>query len=147
MPAGLELLQEDTILSNASNSIDSVISAKAESQDLGKSLDSCLQGNDKKALFDCVLSDMAPKTSGIRSVDQVLSLELCERALELATQLLKPNGNFCVKMLESGDTKDFVLACKQIFSQVRIKRPKTTRDCSSETYIIGLGRLDSVPLK
>jgi len=90
--------------------------------------------------FNVVLSDMAPNTSGIRSMDQARSLALCERALEVAERTLAPGGRFCVKILEGGETKTYLEACKAVFETVKIKRPKSTRAGSTETYVIGLNR-------
>ncbi|MBL4819015.1 MAG: RlmE family RNA methyltransferase [Deltaproteobacteria bacterium] len=89
--------------------------------------------------FDVVLSDMAPKTCGIKSVDQDRSMALCEQALDIATRVLKPGGNFCVKVLEGGGVPEFVKTCREHFKQVKIRRPKSTRSRSMETFIIGLG--------
>lgn len=96
---------------------------------------------EERGPFDVVLSDMAPNTTGIRTVDQMRSLALCERALEVADRTLKKGGRFCVKILEGGDTKQYIEACKKIFETVKVKRPKSTRESSSETYIIGLNRI------
>lgn len=89
--------------------------------------------------FDLVISDMAPKTSGIKSIDQVKSLYLCERALEIAQKTLKKNGNFCIKILEGGGFHEFVKTCRKSFENVKIKRPKSTRPGSMEIFIIALG--------
>ncbi len=89
---------------------------------------------------DVVLSDMAPNTTGIRSVDQARSMALSERALEVAVRLLRPGGRFVVKVLEGGDMKSFVTACQEAFVTVKIRRPKSTRDGSTETFVVGLGR-------
>ncbi len=96
---------------------------------------------EERGPFDVVLSDMAPNTTGIRAVDTARSLALCERALEVAQRTLQKGGRFCVKMFEGGDTKSFIEACKGVFATVRVKRPKSTRSSSTETYIIGLDRL------
>lgn len=92
-------------------------------------------------LFDVVLSDMAPNTTGIKAVDQARSLALCERALEVAERSLVPGGRMCVKIFEGGDMKQFLDACRQVFAAVKVKRPKGTRAGSVETYVIGLDRL------
>ncbi len=92
-----------------------------------------------KGSFDVVLSDMAPKTCGIKSVDQDRSLGLCERALDIAKHVLKPDGNFCVKILEGGGLPDFVKECRKVFKEVKIRRPESTRARSMETFVIGLG--------
>ncbi len=89
---------------------------------------------------DVVLSDMAPNTTGIRSVDAARSMALCERALDVAVRLLRPGGHFVVKVLEGGDMKAFIEQAKQVFEAVKIKRPKSTRDGSTETFVIGLRR-------
>jgi 23S rRNA (uridine2552-2'-O)-methyltransferase len=88
--------------------------------------------------FDVVLSDMAPNTTGIKSVDQDRSMALCERAFDLALRLLRPGGRFCVKVLEGGDMPEFLKRCRAAFSQVKIRRPKGTRAGSMETYVVGL---------
>lgn len=93
-----------------------------------------------KTGFDVVLSDMAPNTTGIRSVDQDRSLALCERALELAEKLLRPGGRFCVKILEGGGIQSFITQCRQMFTTVKIRRPKGTRSGSMETYIVCLNK-------
>ena len=90
--------------------------------------------NDTKA--DVVLSDMSPDISGNYSVDQARSLWLCERALEVAEQLLHPNGTFVCKIFEGADTKEFIEKEKQRFSSVRIFTPNASRKSSSEIYII-----------
>jgi 23S rRNA (uridine2552-2'-O)-methyltransferase len=89
---------------------------------------------------DVVISDMAPNTTGIRSVDAARSMALSERALEVATRLLRPGGNFVVKVLEGGEMKAYLEACKLVFTHVKLKRPKSTRDGSTETFVIGLHR-------
>ena len=94
---------------------------------------------------DVVLSDMAPNTSGIRSVDQARSMALSERALEVAERLLRPGGRFVVKVLEGGEMKAFVTACEQVFTTVKIRRPKSTRDGSTETFVVGLNRRPPSP--
>ena len=50
--------------------------------------------------FDVVLSDMAPKTTGIKTVDQARSLDLIESVFGMLPILLRPNGNFVIKVFE-----------------------------------------------
>jgi 23S rRNA (uridine2552-2'-O)-methyltransferase len=90
--------------------------------------------------FDIVLSDMAPNTTGIKSVDQDRSLVLCERALEIARGVVRRGGRFCVKILEGGGMPNFIKECRETFEEVKIRRPKGTRSASMETYVIGLRR-------
>ena len=53
--------------------------------------------------FDVVLSDMAPKTSGVKLRDQARSVELCLHALEVAKRLGKQNSALVVKLFEGED--------------------------------------------
>lgn len=86
---------------------------------------------------DVVLSDMAPKTSGIHDRDVLLSFELASMALDVAKKSLKPNGKFVVKIF-MGDTFDeFEDLMKNAFKEVRRLRPETTRKHSREIYFIG----------
>lgn len=91
-----------------------------------------------KTKFDLVLSDMAPKTTGVKSMDQYNSFELSRQALEIASSVLAPNGRFCVKIFEGPEMKEFVTLCKAVFAVVQIKRPQAIRSASKEIYVIGL---------
>lgn len=91
--------------------------------------------------FDLVLSDMAPRTTGIKITDQVRSLELCELALETAEKYLKPNGHFVCKLFHSADFEEFRDKLKKKFKKVEILRPESTRKESKEIFLIGLNYL------
>lgn len=88
--------------------------------------------------FDMVLSDMAPKTTGIKITDQVRSLELCELALETAQRYLKPHGHFVCKLFHSDDFDEFRAKLKTLFKEIQILRPKSTRKESKEVFLIGI---------
>jgi len=85
-----------------------------------------------------VLSDMAPKTTGIRDVDQARSLELCEMALKTAEDILSPGGFFVCKIFQSKDFDLFRQQLKQKFSRVEILKPESTRKNSFEIFLVGL---------
>jgi 23S rRNA (uridine2552-2'-O)-methyltransferase len=91
------------------------------------------------AKFDIVMSDMAPKTTGIKSVDQDRSLALCELALDIARRFLKPRGNFICKLFHSGDFNKFRDQMRPMFEKVDIIKPKATRQISKEIFLAGLG--------
>lgn len=91
--------------------------------------------------FDVVLSDMAPKTTGIRITDQVRSFELSELALNLAAKFLKPNGNFVCKLFHGQEFEEYRSLVSKKFKRVEILRPKSTRKESKEIFFMGLGRL------
>src|SRR4051794_826964 len=65
--------------------------------------------------FDVVLSDMAPKTTGIRNTDQARSMELCELALQTAHRFLKPKGSFVCKIFHSDDFEVFRKQLRECF--------------------------------
>jgi 23S rRNA (uridine2552-2'-O)-methyltransferase len=91
------------------------------------------------ASFDAVLSDLAPRTSGVREADEARSLELAERALSLALQVLEPAGVFVVKVFMGGGFEAFLRACKASFSTVRVARPEpSVARRSREVYVVGI---------
>lgn len=87
--------------------------------------------------FDVVLSDLAPKTSGIHGVDETRSIALAERALGLALAVLKPAGSFVVKVFMGGDFEQYLRLCKQSFLQTKIVRPEASvARGSKEVYVV-----------
>jgi len=88
------------------------------------------------AIYDIILSDMAPKTTGIRNTDQARSVALCEMALWVAQQYLKTGGHFVCKMFDNGESHAFKLQLKDQFEKVDILRPKSTRKESKEIFFI-----------
>ncbi|MDR2461390.1 MAG: RlmE family RNA methyltransferase [Deltaproteobacteria bacterium] len=88
--------------------------------------------------FSVVLSDLAPKTTGVKTVDGEKSLALAKRALEWATELLAPKGDFLVKLFQGGDCDAFVKESLKIkFQKVILLKPKATRKNSVEIYALG----------
>jgi 23S rRNA (uridine2552-2'-O)-methyltransferase len=88
---------------------------------------------------DCVLSDLAPRLSGIRDADTARCLELNRTALSLATALLRPGGSFLVKSFVSQDLQTFTLELKKHFHTVQRTRPEASRQGSSEFYYFAKG--------
>ncbi len=91
--------------------------------------------------FRIVLSDIAPRTSGNKWVDQQQSLNLARRVLELAASLLRKDGNFYVKVFEGEDFKEFVDSVRKSFKTVKIVKPKSSRSESPEVFVLGMGFL------
>lgn len=92
------------------------------------------------ASYDVVISDMAPKTTGQRSLDQYRSFELFMRALEIATRVLRPGGSFVGKIFQGAEFDDARKAVRESFETEKIIRPKATRDVSYEVFLLGLKR-------
>jgi 23S rRNA (uridine2552-2'-O)-methyltransferase len=83
-----------------------------------------------------MLSDMAPKLSGVRDRDEARSLELAEIALALATHLLRPGGKLLLKLFDGRDTPQLVARMRKTFNSVQNIRPQATRRGSSELYAL-----------
>jgi 23S rRNA (uridine2552-2'-O)-methyltransferase len=90
----------------------------------------------KTRKFDVVVSDMAPKTTGIKITDGARSLELAEEAFKITQKVLKTKGHFVVKIFESEDTVQFTNMLKKYFNTVKRYSPQATRKQSREFYII-----------
>ncbi len=88
---------------------------------------------------DVVISDVSPKISGIWEVDHARQIDLAINSMKLACKVLKPKGNFFVKVFEGDLLKDFVDKLKENFSAVKLVKPKASRARSSEMYILALG--------
>lgn len=88
--------------------------------------------------FNLVMSDMAPKTTGIRITDQARSMELCELALDAADKYLKKGGHFVCKFFHSDDFEKLRKMIKDRFDRVEAMKPDSTRKISKEIFLIGL---------
>ncbi|MFZ2088251.1 MAG: RlmE family RNA methyltransferase [Desulfobaccales bacterium] len=95
----------------------------------------------KSPYFDVVVSDLAPKTTGIKGVDQQRSLELAQRAWAAAQELLVKGGHFLVKIFEGPDTGVLVSQLKKAFKQCHRIKPAGSRPASKEYYLLGVGKL------
>jgi 23S rRNA (uridine2552-2'-O)-methyltransferase len=86
---------------------------------------------------DLVLSDMAPNLSGVAVTDQARAIALGERALDFAVQFLKPDGAFLVKAFHGEGFEGFRERMRRSFRTVHERKPKASRDTSSESYLLG----------
>ena len=91
---------------------------------------------------DLVISDMAPNISGVKSLDQARWLNLAELAFDFAQQYLKQGGSVVIKCFEGEGAKQFRESVKSSFQKVHIRKPKASRDRSSEFFIVGLNKID-----
>lgn len=90
--------------------------------------------------FDAVVSDMAPRTSGHRFVDQSRSFALFQRALEIARATCRSGGNFAGKIFHGEEFDNARSSVRDLFDRVRVIRPTSVRSQSYEIYLVGLGR-------
>lgn len=89
---------------------------------------------------DLVIADMAPNITGIKDVDQAGAAYLTELALDFSQTWLKPNGNFLVKVFVGTGFDEILQQMRQMFGKVVTRKPKASRDRSSEVYLLGIGR-------
>ena len=88
---------------------------------------------------DLVISDMAPNISGMGSVDMPRAYYLCDLALELARQVLKPGGGLLVKLFQGEGFEVYNKELKASFSKVIMRKPKASRPRSREIYALATG--------
>ncbi|MBC3874387.1 RlmE family RNA methyltransferase [Undibacterium flavidum] len=88
---------------------------------------------------DVVLSDMAPNLSGNGTVDGARVEYIIELAVEFAKAHLKPNGALLVKCFHGTSYNTLVTLFKNEFNTVANKKPKASKDKSSEIFLLGKG--------
>jgi 23S rRNA (uridine2552-2'-O)-methyltransferase len=90
----------------------------------------------KNNKLDIVISDMAPNISGVESIDLPRSIYLCELALEMAREVLKPGGSLVVKLFQGQGSDEYLRDVRRSFRQVKIRKPKASRARSKEVYVV-----------
>ena len=129
---GIDLSSIEIKLSNA-------VFVQADLRDL--ELENIIKENGFEPPFDVVVSDMAPRTTGIRVTDQTRSFELCELALLVAKKFLKKNGHFVCKLFHSDDFTTLRDLIKKDFQRFEAVKPDSTRKISKEIFLVGLKKL------
>ena len=86
--------------------------------------------------IDLVVSDMSPNISGVGLVDRARSIHLAELALEFARDRLKPGGDLLVKVFQGAGLDEFRKELSIAFGSVAVRKPKASRDRSSEFYLL-----------
>ena len=88
---------------------------------------------------DLVISDMAPNMSGIRIADQASAMYLCELALDLASKVLRPGGDFLIKVFHGDGFDEYLRDVRSRFEKVQMRKPTSSRDRSREQYLLARG--------
>jgi 23S rRNA (uridine2552-2'-O)-methyltransferase len=88
------------------------------------------------ARVDLVLSDMAPNISGVGVVDQARAADLESLALDFALDVLGPGGVLVMKVFQGAGFQEVLARARRSFRQVRMRKPKASRQRSSETYLV-----------
>ena len=90
---------------------------------------------------DVLLSDLAPRLSGVRARDEARMLALAETVLGVAAEVLRPGGHLVLKLFTTPDMPALVTRLRQRFDRVMTTRPDATRKGSAETYAVAIGFL------
>ncbi|ABA72514.1 MULTISPECIES: 23S rRNA (uridine(2552)-2'-O)-methyltransferase RlmE [Pseudomonas] len=88
---------------------------------------------------DLVISDMAPNMSGTPEVDMPKAMFLCELALDLAERILKPGGNFVIKIFQGEGFDTYLKDARKKFDKIQMIKPDSSRGSSREQYMLAWG--------
>ncbi len=91
-------------------------------------------------MVDVILSDMAPKTTGIRATDAQRSYALNQQVLQLAEELLRPQGMLLVKAFQGASLGELRNAFRNSFTKVKLCKPKSSRAESVEIFLLRMGK-------
>jgi len=83
-----------------------------------------------------VMSDMAVNTTGIKNIDAIQTGELCMEAMIFSKDILQQDGSFISKIFMGGSFNEIVTKGKEIFKEVKVFKPKSSRKDSKESFII-----------
>ena len=83
-----------------------------------------------------VMSDMAVNTTGIKNIDAIQTGELCMEAMIFSKDILQQDGSFISKIFMGGSFNEIVAKGKEIFKEVKVFKPKSSRKDSKESFII-----------
>ena len=90
--------------------------------------------------FNVITSDLAPATTGIKSVDAGRSFQLSEQVLRVAEKYLKPGGNLVIKSFPGAEQNQLMGLMKNRFSKIKPFKPQAVRKSSRELYLIGISK-------
>ena len=85
---------------------------------------------------DVIISDMAVNTTGIKNIDSIQTGELCKEAMMFSKEELSNRGIFISKLFMGSTFNEIVALGKNIFKEVKVFKPKSSRKDSKESFII-----------
>ena len=89
-----------------------------------------------RSKVDVVISDMAVNTTGIKNIDSIYTGELCKEAMFFSKEILAKEGKFVAKIFLGSSFHEIVHQAKEIFKEVKVFKPKSSRKESKESFII-----------
>ncbi len=93
----------------------------------------------KNQKINCLVSDIAPNTTGIQEIDHLQMMEMVRGICDFMYKNLAKNGNFISKIFDGSETKQLISELKPKFNRVVIYKPLASRANSAETYLVGIG--------
>tara|TARA_Y100001970_G_scaffold262827_1_gene347551 strand:+ start:2303 stop:2893 length:591 start_codon:yes stop_codon:yes gene_type:complete len=91
--------------------------------------------NNFESDVDVILSDLAEKTTGNKSLDCIRTNQLCSEVLNFSRKVLSKNGVVVSKLFMGDDFEEVKLIARKNFKKINFFKPKSSRDESRETYI------------
>ena len=85
---------------------------------------------------DVVLSDLAPKLTGVRATDEARCAELNRETIAQLPALLRSGGRFLMKLFMQPGHEDLLRTLRGTFGEVRLTKPEATRRGSAELYVV-----------
>ena len=89
--------------------------------------------------IDLVLSDLAPNTSGNKTLDSGRSIDLVMRAYDISRPFLRLKGKFIAKLFQCAEMNEIKRRLEKDFERVQFFKPKASRQHSRELFVIALG--------
>jgi 23S rRNA (uridine2552-2'-O)-methyltransferase len=88
---------------------------------------------------DVLLSDAAPKLTGVRATDRAREEALLEAIEAALPVLLRPGGRMLLKLLEGPEAQAAERRLRARFEKTSSTRPEASRRGTSERYLVGHG--------
>ena len=108
-----------------------------QEEEVYSSLIDALDGGD----VDLVMSDMAPNMTGNKGVDIPRAMYLVELSVDLASQVLKKEGDLLMKVFQGEGYDHLLQGLKKQYKRVITRKPKASRPRSKEIYVLARGKL------
>jgi 23S rRNA (uridine2552-2'-O)-methyltransferase len=86
-----------------------------------------------------VLSDAAPKLTGVKATDRAREEALLEAIEAALPRLLAPGGTLLAKRFDCPEASAWEKRMRSQFTSVKIVRPQASRKGSSEKYLLAKG--------
>lgn len=91
---------------------------------------------------DVVLSDMAPRATGQKSLDHEQIVDLCFAVLLFGRKVLRPGGHLVCKLWQGREQQKLESAMGSLFEKVKVAKPASSRTDSAEVFLVGRNFLE-----